>query len=63
MNIQETLQSLQSKLQFIADIHTTNNHKLDENLISEYDLSLDAVNFCQLAVNKLIEKMKEASNG
>lgn len=63
MNIQETLQSLQSKLQFIADIHTTNNHKLDENLISEYDLALDAVNFCQLAVNKLNEKMKDASNG
>lgn len=53
------LDTLQKKLGFIADIHIANNHKLDENLIGEYDLSLSAVSECQAAVILLIEGLSE----
>lgn len=63
MNIQtqiEILESVLKELQLIADIHTTNNHALSENLISEYDLSLMAVNRCQGSIQNMINKLKEA---
>jgi hypothetical protein len=55
----EILESVMKELQLIADIHLTNNQTLNENLISEYDLSLMAVGRCQGSIQALINKLKE----
>ena len=55
----EILELVMKELQLIADIHLTNNQSLNENLISEYDLSLMAVGRCQGSIQALTNKLKE----
>lgn len=46
------------KLQLAANILIQNNHKLDENLTSEYDLALEAIGFTQGYLTVLASKVK-----
>lgn len=56
--IEEMILELEKKLNMISDILSVNNHKLDENLIGEYDLAFKAADECAAIAEKLHEKAK-----